>query len=122
MSERFEYAEHLATVIVADPKGVHVRTGQLVFARLRRGGFDASLSLSCARGSVLVPRASSVLPFDVLRLGARFGDEVLVSSTGHDAGEVVRVVREILGSSAPGHGAALTEGLAQALREIGGAR
>lgn len=108
-----------ARVIVVDPKGVHIRTGQLLCARLRWGGFDADLFLSCARGEAFVPRAGSVWPFAVLSLGARRGDEVLVTSTGEGAGEVVRVVCEILGSPVPGHGAVLREGLAQVSREIG---
>ena len=97
---------------------MHIRTGQLLCARLRRGRFDADLTLSCERGVAFIPRVTSLMPLAPLRAGARFGDEVRVRSEGPDSVEVVRVVREVLEHPAPCNSAVLLEALAQVSGEL----
>jgi phosphotransferase system HPr (HPr) family protein len=79
-----------ATVVLRNPAGLHARSGAAVVQKAAR--FDARITLHWKARSA---NARSLM--DLLRLGARPGDDIRITATGRDAGEAVEAIADLMG-------------------------
>jgi dihydroxyacetone kinase phosphotransfer subunit len=79
--------------VLPNPEGLHARPASLIVTAI--GGMDAKVTVRTGQKNPVDARS----PIGLMALGARQGDEIVVSATGAQAGEALAAVRSLIATS-----------------------